>query len=48
MLLSRNSGRKDRAFLLINKQFRSFSSYEYRLGYRKRMASRAQIPIVNG
>ena len=47
MILTRNSGRKDTAFLLIDKYFLSFS-YEYLLGYRNRIASRAQIPIVNG
>lgn len=47
MLLTRNSGRKDTTFLLIDKYFLSFS-YEYLLGYRNRIASRAQIPIVNG
>ena len=47
MILTRNSGRKDTAFLLIDKYFLSFS-YEYLLGYRNRIASRAQTPIVNG
>ena len=47
MLLSRNSGHKDTAFLLIDKYFLSFS-YEYLLGYRNRMASKAQAPMVNG
>ena len=46
MLLSRNSGRKDTAFLLIDKHFASF--YEYRFGYRNRIASNAQAPIVKG
>ena len=47
MLLTRNSGCKDTAFLLIDKYFLSFS-YEYLLGYRNRMASKAQAPIVKG
>ncbi len=47
MLLTRNSGCKDTVFLLIDKYFLSFS-YEYLLGYRNRMASKAQAPMVNG
>ena len=47
MILTRNSGRKDTAFLLIDKYFLSFS-YEYLLGYRNRIASKAQAPMVNG
>lgn len=46
MLLTRNSGCKDTAFLLIDKYF--LFSYEYLLGYRNRMASKAQAPMVNG
>ena len=47
MLLTRNSGCKDKGFVLIDKYFLSFS-YEYLLGYRNRMASKAQAPMVNG
>lgn len=60
MLLSRNSGRKDTDFLLIDKCLVFFSlkyllycidthlCYEYRLGYRNRIASSAQAPMVKG
>lgn len=47
MLLTRNSGRKDTAFLLIDKYFPSFS-HEYLFGYRNKIASRAHVPMVNG